>query len=106
VEAETGTGTGEYGAMDGSGGRASWRGRDDESGSVASSTEDQVVGTVENDVASRLDTTRSMVVIPRLEIGGSVAEKDAMEHVAGRSLETREVTREPKHIIGTGHAFH
>jgi hypothetical protein len=32
-----------------------------------------------DDVTSLLDTTLGQVVIPRVEIGGSVAEKDALE---------------------------
>jgi hypothetical protein len=55
---------------------------------------------VKNNVTSRLDATRRRVKVPHVEIGGRVAEKDAMERVAielaGRSPETREVTREPK----------
>jgi hypothetical protein len=40
------------------------------------------VGFIENNVASSLDTTRIQVVISHVEIGGRVAEEDAMERVA------------------------
>jgi hypothetical protein len=40
------------------------------------------VGFVENNMVSRLDTTQSQVVVPHVEIGGSVVNKDAMEGVA------------------------
>jgi hypothetical protein len=40
------------------------------------------VGFVESNVASRLYAAWSRVIVPQVEIGGSVAEKDALERVA------------------------
>jgi hypothetical protein len=45
-------------------------------------TSPHVVDFFEDDVVSRLDTTRSQVVIPHVEISDSETEKDAMERVA------------------------
>jgi hypothetical protein len=40
------------------------------------------VGFVEINVVSRLDTTRSCVVVPDVEIGGTAVEEDVIERVA------------------------